>query len=131
MTVTVTVPAELTTQQETLTAQIANIDSDLATLNEQRTAAVDGLARVERVIRILKGEPEPVQEVPVGGRKPMSEQAKQNIREGLLRAAAAKKAVQAAIPATAPTPEPAAPAPTPVTLTEAPKATVAPKGSKK
>ena len=103
----VVVPAELTSQQQTLTSQIAEIDANLAKLTEQRVAAVDGLHRVEHVIRILRNEPEPVT---VSGRKPMSEQARENIRQGLLASAARKREAAApAAQASTAAPQPAAP----------------------
>jgi hypothetical protein len=121
--INVVVPAELTEQQVSYTNQIAEVDSQILTLNEQRSAAVMNLFRISKVIAILTGE-EPIAVVTTAsGRRPMSEEGKRNIREGLLRSAAAKKAA-ASVPAapepvqTASVPEPVA-ATTPAAVVEA------------
>lgn len=100
--VSIAIPVELTQQQETLTAQLEAIAVEQNKLAEQKQELEISLKRIETAISYLRGEITP-QAPATAGRKPMSEQARANIREGLRKAAEAKKAA-AQIAVTAPTP---------------------------
>lgn len=110
-TTTVEIPTSLLEQQASLNASLATIAEEQAKLATQKSEVEASLARLDRAIRFLRGEEIPVMR-PAGSngpRKPMSEEAKQKIREAMLRRSAAAKA---AVPA--PSAPEAAPAPVPV-----------------
>lgn len=91
MTPTIEVPEALTAQYNTLTSKLADIEQQQSALNAQRAEVEASLSRIQNAIRYLNGEMIPV--VKEGTvRRPMSAEARENIRQGLLRAAAAKKA---------------------------------------
>lgn len=114
----VEIPASLIDQQSALNATIAQIIAEQSALTTRKSEAENSLARIDKVIRILRGEEILAPAGGVGTRKPMSQAGKDAIRAGLLRSAEAKKA--AAVAASAVTaapqtvPEPSAPTPAPV-----------------
>jgi hypothetical protein len=131
----VTIPASLLEQQVTLTTTITTINSELETLATKRHEAETSLARINRAVAYLRGEIIPI-ERPAGGtgpRRPMSPEARENIRQGLLASAARKKAAAAGTVAPAPQidSQESAPAPAPDPLPESPKATTGRKGAQK
>jgi peptidoglycan hydrolase CwlO-like protein len=108
-TFTIEVPQALTAQYNTLTSKLADIEQQQGALTAQRAEVEASLSRIQNAIRYLNGEMVPlVKEGPV--RRPMSQEAKDRIRAGILAARAKKKAaIEAAqAPETAPAPVPAA-----------------------
>jgi hypothetical protein len=91
MTNTIAVPAELTTQFDTLTARLTQIDTHAAELVAQRKDVEINLTRVRTAIAYLKGEAIPIMK-PEGAKRVMSAEARQRISDGLKASAARKKA---------------------------------------
>ena len=79
-----TATAALTAERSTLIEELARRD---AAHQQSRTELSGKLARLGRAISALSGKV-----VALGARKPMSDEARQRIRQGLLRASAAKEA---------------------------------------
>ena len=94
-TLNVTIPQELIDQQTSLTATLESIATEQAKLSTQKTEAEQSLRRIDTAIKFLRGEAIPLVK-PEGARRPMSEQARANIKAGLLASAARKKAASAA-----------------------------------
>jgi hypothetical protein len=106
-----TIPQELIDQQTNLTNQISEIEKNLSELTAQKSEVETQLHRVENAIRYLKGEAIPILKT-TGVRRPMSAESKERIRQGLLKANAAKKAAKSSEAAPIPVPAtPASPAP--------------------
>lgn len=98
---TITIPAELLTQRSALQTQLEEIAIQEAALIAQKSEVEISLKRIDQVVRLLNGEVLlPV--VAQGARRPMSEQARENIRQGLIRAAAKKREAAAQVPAATP-----------------------------
>jgi len=109
MNTTIEIPSALTDQQSALTASIAEIVAQQEKLANQKLEAETSLSRIAQAVRFLRGESIPLVKQD-GARRPMSEQARANIKAGLLASAARKKAAGAAaqapeaVPVAAPTP---------------------------
>ena len=110
---TVEIPQTLIDQQTELTATLATIATEQAKLTTQQTEVETSLRRIDQAVRFLRGEVV-IPVVGTAGRKPMSAEARENIRQGLLASAARKKAAsavpQVAAPAVEPAPVPDSPA---------------------
>jgi uncharacterized membrane protein len=115
-TLNVTIPQELLDQQTTLTTTLAEISQKQTELTAQQAEVQTSLRRIDQAIRFLRGEVV-VPVVGTTGRKPMSAEARENIRQGLIRSAEAKRAAKVAAPA--PTAPESVPEPTPAPATPA------------
>jgi hypothetical protein len=92
----VTIPQSLIDQQSSLNSTIAQIVAEQSALTTKKAEAENSLLRINKVIAILKGEEVLSPAGGVGTRRPMSEQAKLNIKNGLIAAAARKREAKAA-----------------------------------
>jgi len=123
----VTIPVELTEQQTTLTNTISQIGKQIAELMTQKSDAEIALRRIDTAVRFLRGESVAlVKPTPAGSdgkpKRAMSDEAKQKIREAMLRRSgkAAQPTMAAPVPEKHETAS-VAPAPT-ASLTAAKKA---------
>jgi len=109
MNLTIEIPTSLIDQQNNLNATLETIANEQNKLAAQKIEAQQSLQRIDQAIRYLRGESIPLVKSS-NGRKPMSAEARERIRQGLLKASAAKKAAAAtaqsveAVPVAAPTP---------------------------
>ena len=115
MNLTIEIPTSLIDQQNNLNATLETIANEQNKLAAQKIEAQQSLQRIDQAIRYLRGESIPLVKSS-NGRKPMSAEARERIRQGLLKASAAKKAA-----ASAPTAPEVVPAPASVP-TSTPKA---------
>ena len=112
--INIVIPESLTTQKAELETTLAGIALDEQKLVEQRKDIQTALQSISTAVAILSGQPLPANKTVAGiatARRPMSEEAKKRIGEGLRKyreAQALAKAAQAAAPA----PQPSAPPPT-------------------
>src|ERR1035437_3799455 len=109
--ITIAVPESLTAQKAELETTLAGIATEEEKLAAQRKDIQTALQSISTAVAILSGQPLPVNKAVAGiatARKPMSEEAKKRIGEGLRKAREAKKAAQGFGPALqASTPAPA------------------------
>ena len=107
----ITVPESLTAQKAELESALAGIATDEQKLAAQRKDIQTALQSISTAVAILSGQPLPANKAVAGiatARKPMSEEAKKRIGEGLRKAREAKKAAQ--IAGAVPAPQASAPA---------------------
>jgi hypothetical protein len=101
--ITITVPDALTAQKAELEATLAGISTEEKKLAAQRQELQAALTTLATGIAVLSGQPLPVTKAaPATTRKPMSDEAKKRIGEGLRKYREAKalaKAAQLATPA--------------------------------
>lgn len=112
--ITITVPESLTVQKADLEAALAGIVAEEQKLTSQRQDIQTALQSISTAVAVLSGQPLPAIKAVAGiatTRKPMSDEAKKRIGEGLRKYREAKalaKAAQLAAPALlASAPEPA------------------------
>ena len=108
--ITITVPDALTAQKAELEATLAGISTEEKKLAAQRQELQAALTTLATGIAVLSGQPLPVTKAaPATTRKPMSDEAKKRIGEGLRKYREAKALAKAAQVA-APEPQGSAPA---------------------
>lgn len=92
-TINIVIPEQLTIQQNELEAALAGIAAEEAKLAAQRKDVQTALGAIGTAIAVLSGKPFPPSKLVPGdkpARRPMSEEAKARIAEGLRRAREAK-----------------------------------------
>ncbi len=96
----IVIPETLTAQKAELEATLAGIASEEAKLASQRKDIQTALQSISTAVAVLSGKLLPTSKAaPATTRKPMSEEAKARIGEGLRKYREAKKAAQIAAPA--------------------------------
>jgi small-conductance mechanosensitive channel len=109
---TIQIPAELTSQLSEITATLASIEAEQTKLSAQKAETLEAQARLILVVSYLNGSaPLPASVKTATGRKPMSPEARENIRVGLERARLSKAAAVAAAVLETPSPVSAPTAP--------------------
>jgi septal ring factor EnvC (AmiA/AmiB activator) len=111
----IAIPAELTSQLSEITATVASIEAEQTKLSTKKTEALEAQARLNLVVSYLNGTAPLPATTTATGRKPMSQEARDNIRAGLEKARLNKQAEKApAAPETPRAPSVAAPVAEPI-----------------
>jgi len=108
--INIVIPESLTNQKAELESELAGIASEEEKLATQRKEIQVALQSISTAVAVLSGQPLPTSKAVAAApaRKPMSEDAKKRIAEGLRKAREAKKAAQLVAPASQPSAPPPA-----------------------